>query len=278
MNRIPRLAVALAATALPGTVAGQSLAYEGGLGLSSGRYIFDTRTTSLSLTSGLAWSHGRWTLRLALPVVAQNTPLVTASGMGGLPSGGSFGGMVSDSGSSGPMGGMRRRGLAVDPSAARGYAAAVGDPLAHATVQLLRASRVSVRVGAAVKAPLADTATYGTGRWDAGLSVGTTARLGAAVFLDLDASWWRLGDMAEVDFNDPFLVSMSLDRLFGAWSLGVHGSAATAALSGYQVPALVGASLVHGAARRGWGVSVSAGLTETAPDVMVGLTWRLRMR
>jgi hypothetical protein len=45
----------------------------------TGRYFFDTRTTSFSLSSGLAYTTGRLTLRVALPIVAQNTPLVTAS-------------------------------------------------------------------------------------------------------------------------------------------------------------------------------------------------------
>jgi hypothetical protein len=58
---------------------------------------------------------------------------------------------------------MRRRGLPVGATARRDYAAAVGDPVAQAAVQLVTGPR-SRRAGAAVKAPLADTATYGTGR------------------------------------------------------------------------------------------------------------------
>jgi hypothetical protein len=36
-------------------------------------------------------------------------------------------------------------------------------------------------------------------------------------------------------------------------------------------------SLSHVTARGGWGVTASAGLTETAPDLFVGVSWRVRL-
>jgi hypothetical protein len=272
VNGKHRWALALAAWALP--LSAQGLAYEGGVSATTGRYFFDTRTTSFSLSSGLAYTTGRLTLRVALPIVAQNTPLVTASGAGGLPSGGSFGGMVSDSGG---HQGMRRRGLPVGATARRDYAAAVGDPVAQAAVQLVTGPRFTLRAGAAVKAPLADTATYGTGRWDAGVSLGATGYFGSAVFLSVDAAWWHLGDLPALDFRDPIMGSVSVDRMLGEWALGVVASGGTTAVPGYEAPALIGMSLSHVTARGGWGVTASAGLTETAPDLFVGVSWRVRL-
>ncbi|HXI21622.1 MAG TPA: hypothetical protein VNH46_11075, partial [Gemmatimonadales bacterium] len=49
--------------AVAAPAAAQSLAYEGGLGFTTGRYIFTTRTTSWSLTTGLALQVNRLTLR-----------------------------------------------------------------------------------------------------------------------------------------------------------------------------------------------------------------------
>lgn len=267
-------ALALLARALP--LSAQGLAYEGGLALTTGRYIFDTRTTSASLSTGLAYTTGRLTLRVALPLVTQNTPLVTASGAGGMPSGGPFGGMVADSGA---RRGMRRGsgGLPVGTTAARGYEAAVGDPIAHATVRLVSAPRLTLYAGAAAKAPVADTGTYGTGRWDAGVSLGATAYLGAAVFVSVDAAWWHLGDLPTLDFDDPFLASFTIDRMFDRWSIGVVASGATSALPGYDAPAQLGVSLARTGARGGWGVTASAGLTETAPDLSVAVSWRIKL-
>ena len=272
MNRKHRWALALSAWALP--LSAQGLVYEGGLGMTTGRYFFDTRTTSLSLSSGLAYTTGRLTLRVALPIVAQNSPLVTVSGAGGLPSGGPFGGMVSDSGG---QQGMRRRHLPVGSTAQRDYSAAVGDPVAQAGVRLVAGSRFTLRAGAAVKAPLADTATYGTGRWDAGVSLGATGYFGSAVFLSVDAAWWHLGDLPALDFRDPLVGSLAVDRLLGNWALGVVVSGGTTAVPGYAAPALIGMSLSRVTARGGWGVMASAGLTETAPDLFVGVSWRVRL-
>lgn len=272
MNGTSWWALASLTWALP--LSAQGLAYEGGLGFFTGRYFFDTRTTSLSLSSGLAYTSGRLTLRVGLPLVAQNTPLVTASGAGGLPSGGPFGGMVADSGG---QHGMRRRGLPVGATARRDYAAAVGDPVAQAAVQLVARSEFTLRVGAAVKAPLADTATYGTGRWDAGVSLGATGYFGSAVFVSVDAAWWHLGDLPALDFRDPFVGSLSVDRMLGRWSLGVVASASTSAIPGYEAPASIGMALSRVTMRGGWGISAMAGLTESAPELAVGLSWRVKL-
>lgn len=274
MNARYGWALVLLGRALP--LPAQGLAYEGGLGFTTGRYIFDTRTTSLTLTSGLAYTTGRLTLRLALPVVTQNTPLVTASGAGGMPSGGSFGGMVADSGA---RRGMRRGGggLPVGTTAARGYAAAVGDPIAQASVRLVTGPRFTLHAGAAAKAPLADTATYGTGRWDAGVSIGGTGYFGSAVLLSADVAWWHLGDLPTLDFRDPVVASLALDRVFDRWLVGIVANGATSALPGWQAPAQLGLSLARIGTRTAWGLTAAAGLTDTAPDLALGLSWRLRI-
>ena len=95
--RRPCLALLLAIAVAPAS--GQRVAYEGSLGMTTGRYIFASRTTTVTLTTGLALTAGPVTLRASLPVWWQNSTLITASAPGGgTPSGGSSGGTVSDSG------------------------------------------------------------------------------------------------------------------------------------------------------------------------------------
>jgi hypothetical protein len=158
-----RWALALLLGPLP--LAAQSVAYEGGLSLTTGRYFFDTRTTSVALFSGLALTAGRFTLRATVPLLAQNTELVTQSSLGGMPSGGPISGMVSDSGRrAGRRGGTR---MTVPATAVPGYAAALGDPTAMLTARVFDGPRAALTAGLGVKAPLADTArsTPATGTW-----------------------------------------------------------------------------------------------------------------
>lgn len=75
-------ALALAA-GVTAPLAAQEVAYEGGLSAATGRYIFTERTTTWTLLAGLAYTAGRFTLRGSVPIVLQNTTLVTRSGMGG---------------------------------------------------------------------------------------------------------------------------------------------------------------------------------------------------
>ena len=65
--------------------------------------------------------------------------------------------------------------------------------------------------------------------------------------------------------------------MLGRWGLGVVASGATSAVPGYEAPALIGMSLSRATRRGGWGITASAGLTETAPELLVGVSWRVRL-
>jgi hypothetical protein len=266
-----RWALALLLGPLP--LAAQSVAYEGGLSLTTGRYFFDTRTTSVALFSGLALTAGRFTLRATVPLLAQNTELVTQSSLGGMPSGGPISGMVSDSGRrAGRRGGTR---MTVPATAVPGYAAALGDPTAMLTARVFDGPRAALTAGLGVKAPLADTASFGTGEWDAGASLGLTLHPAARTLVGIDASYWHLGDLPTLDFRDPILGTVSLSHVFSGWGATFAFSAGTSALRGYEAPVTVGASLHRLATRMLWGVTATVGLTETVPDLSVSASWRL---
>jgi hypothetical protein len=263
--------IALLAVPLP--LAAQSLAYEGGLSVTTGRYFFDTRTTSVALSTGLALTAGRITVRVGIPVLTQNTELVTSSGIGGMPSGGPISGMVSDSGR---RGGRRGGGgMSVPSFAAPGYAVAVGDPSALLTAHLVDARRASMTAGVGVKFPLTDTTSFGTGQWDAGVSLGLTLHPTLRTLVGLDASYWHLGDLPALDFRDPVFGTISVARMFDGWGASIGVSGGTSALPGYEAPVSVSASFHHFRATTLWGVTATIGLTETVPEFALSAIWRV---
>jgi hypothetical protein len=267
----PFWAITLLMGAVP--LAAQSLAYEGGLSMTTGRYFFDTRTTSVGLFSGLALTAGTFTVRIGIPVLTQNTELVTASGLGGMPSGGPISGTVSDSGRrAGRRAGSR---VAVPASVAPGYMAALGDPTAMFTARFVDGRRASVTAGVSVKVPVADTTSFGTGQWDAGVSLGLTFHPTLRTLVGVDASYWRLGDLPALDFRDPVVGTLTVGRVFDGWGASVAASAGTSALRGYEAPVSVGASFHRFSSRLLWGVTALVGLTETVPDLMVSASWRV---
>lgn len=287
MVRPAWMTLALLAAAVP--AAAQRLAYEGSLGMTTGRYIFTSRTTTLTFSTGLALTAGRLTLRASVPLWLQNSTVITASGPGGtLPSGGSSGGTVSDSGKGRGGGGngggggaaarvsASRMRVEVPASAFTDYRAAIGDPVLGATVGLHQGHRLSLTIGGMTKVPVADTAHFGTGEWDVGASASASLRLGDRTVLGADAAWWYLGDLPELDFSNPFSGSVSLTHLRSAhWAVGLFLRGSTSAIAGFSAPASAGGGVTWLSAGSALGVEAAAGLSETSPDIGVTAYWRV---
>jgi hypothetical protein len=313
MNRL-RLVVAVLAVH-GGPLAAQTIAYDGSLSVSTGRYFFTERTTSIALNSGISIRAGRFTFRGTLPVWWQNTTLVTATGAGPVPGGGPYGrdvvrdsgearqqrkgpgdGTGSDGNGPGGPGGAGRSPpsfadapgggvlAASDPDvpapsqSLTGYEAVIADPTVQASVRLVSVSRVTIGAGLAAKIPVADTAGVGTGEWDIGASTSLTIGLSSRVTLGLDGSYWYLGDLPAFDFRNPLTGSASVGALLGnRWGMLASLSAGTPALEGYDAPRWVSAALSRFGARAIFGVNCSIGLSETVPDVGFGLLWTIRL-
>ena len=72
--------------------------------------------------------------------------------------------------------------------------------------------------------------------------------------------------------------TFTLGQAFGrSWTASASVSGGRSAVAGYDdawwVSLLVGRSFSRGI----WGVTASVGLSDTAPDVTVGLVWRARL-
>jgi hypothetical protein len=268
--------------------AAQIIRLHTGVSLSTGSYLFTERTTTWAFSSGLSVRSGAFTVRAGLPVYWQNTTLVAGSSAGHIPTGGSSSRTVADSGG-GHRGGGRDVGRAmassharvdVPGSAATGYRGAVGDPDLALRWQGVRTRSVGLAIGAAVKVPLADTATFGTGEWDLGAQVSVDRSLGERAWAALDLAYWKLGDLPDLELRDPVSGTLSVSRLgLAGWGWSVLGHAATPIVDGFDGSASIGASLTRiSSGRSGWTLMTLLGLTETTPDLTVGLSWSLRLR
>lgn len=285
--------VALSLAALAPSMGAQTLHYEGSAGLATGTYIFTQRTSRWNVTTGFAFGAGPVTLRAGFPVFYQNSTLLAATATGYIPTGGSSSGAVADSSLERSRRDRTRRhevappsfGLAladgdpvaVPPSAATGYRWATGDPLVSATVFGVRGRRVGLAVAGTVKIPVVDTASFGTGAWDVGGTVSGSVIVSSRVMLGLDGGYWRLGDPPGLDLKNPVLFGGTVSVLAGGgWGLSAGISGATPAIAGFPTSVSGTFSLLRLAGRGGSvGLLGSVGLTDTAPDVSVSVTWRL---
>lgn len=275
--------------------AAQQVSYEGGLSASTGTYIFTERTSSFALSTGLYLKTGRLSFRATVPVWLQNTTLITSSGAGTVPTGGPYGQeAVRDSGQAreqrqqggngdgqGPGGGQPvpiAAGMAGEPvpapsEAISGYRVALADPTLALAARVLDAGRLMVSLGGAVKFPLADTAV-GTGEWDVGANLSVSVLAGSRWTFGFDAAYWHLGDLDSLELLDPLLGTVSVGALLGdRWGAMLSLMGSTTMLTGFDPPVSVTAGLNHVAPSFTWGLNLGAGLTESAPDVMVGLLW-----
>jgi hypothetical protein len=273
-------------------MAAQTIHYEGGVSMTTGRYIFTERTTSWTVSTGLAVEWGRVTMRLTLPAHIQNTPLVSGSTIGPIPSGGSSSGAVADSqqarkGQSGPgsqtrsatalyLAGNRR--VEVPPSVASGYAWNIGDPVASVGIALLAGGGTHLVVQAAAKAPVTDTTSFGTGAWDAGGTASFSHRIGQRSVVGAQVSYWILGDLPELVLRDPLSASLSLSHLIGrSWSAHASLWASQSVIDQFSNAYVVTLGVNRLTGRQSVGLSASVGFSETAPDIAVAVIWRRQM-
>jgi len=288
MRGWPGLALALVAP-----LEAQTLHYEGSVGLATGTYIFTQRTSSWSVSTGLAFSAGPVTFRANLPVFYQNTTLVASTGTGFLPTGGSSSGTVADTSAyRSTRDGNRRLALIApafdlalsnegDPvnvptSAVTGYQWATGDPFLSLSFFGLQGTRVGLILGGSIKVPVNDTASFGTGAWDVGGSLSGSAALSARVMLGVDLGYWYLGDPPGLEVTNPVLFGGTLSVLAGrGWGTSVGISGATPSIPGFATSLSATAGLLRLGGAGSFGALASVGLTETAPDVSVSVTWRL---
>jgi hypothetical protein len=267
-------AIGLVLSTLVTHAAAQDVAYTGGVQFATGRYLFETRTNSVYVLSGLDVAAGPLRLAASIPVVVQSTPWIT-SGPVPLPAGGQQAGELTRQ-----MGRGHRR--IVLPATGLETLVGFGDPLLRGEVELVRdaPNHPSVRVLAGAKPPLASIDDgFSTGAWDYGTGVSVSKRAGVHSF-SADASFWHFGDLEELPLKDAWSYSASYGRVLagGRWSLFVSGSGFTTIIDGQDPPVQIALGIGRAfSSRRALTGMLSFGVTDTAPDVTVGIGWRLSL-
>lgn len=273
----------------PAQLAAQSLRYSGSASYSTGSYLFAERTHSFWLSNGLSVSRGRLSASATLPLILQNSGVVSVVAGQPVPTGGEGSGVVGGRSGDGTIGTRRRDGSG--PGAGftsadsvvvfrDAYALEVGDPSlrlaydAFSSFGLVRS--VSLNLGA--KAPVRGLESgVGTGAWDVGLGSSVALGFGRS-WLFLDGGYWWFGDMPELELDDGVIYSVGLSRLVGAGrtSVLVSVSGSTPIVPTASAPL----SVSFGVSRfmesgRSLSLSLSAGLSEASPDLSAHFGWSL---
>ncbi len=154
----------------------------------------------------------------------------------------------------------------------------LGDPVLRLDVALPGVLGAGTRLGlfGAVKIPLAD-ADLGTEEWDAGAGV-FAWRTGLLTDVYVEVGYWALGDPDAYELSDPIAWRAVLSRRLasGRWAFAALTQGATEVVGGAGSSAEVGVwagRLFR--ATRSFGLSVTAGLDDAAPDWSATLSWRL---
>lgn len=307
------VAAFLSEVALVAPAGAQEVVYSGSFQYATGTYLFTERTNSAYFLNGLAVQAGALRVSANLPVIYQSTPWVSYTTGGGVPTGGPQQGEVQDS-LGGRMGGPLALGSyarGMNAPAASGIGAAtsprsmpaptamsrrftlpdtasfdqvgVGDPTFRVDVDLVRPGRsdVTVTLSGQVKAPVADPERgFGTGEWDGGGALSVAGRVGGSVLLFGEVGYWVLGDMPELELQDPVSYSVGIGHALGDGRVSLLAS-----LSGYSriladtdPPLDVGGAIGYRIAEgRSLNLGLTIGLSESSPDFAVSAGWRTRL-
>jgi hypothetical protein len=280
----------------PSAVLGQELSWTGTASYSTGSYVFDAATHTFYVSNGLQLTFGRVDISGSIPIVAQNSGLVSVVGDVTLPTGGEDHGTVGQrqpgetigtgkgSGNGSGPGGSMDGGTMADTVTYRDeFTLEVGDPFFSTGIQLYEGSGLlrSVRAQASTKAPLRDLSSgVGTGEWDFGAGGSAFAALGGTYFF-VDVAYWWYGDLPDMELVDGLTYGAGVSRslMDGRGSLMASFLGADAAIQTMDRPASLGLSFGYTPRLgRSYNAGVAFGLSESSPDFSVYAGWTLKVR
>jgi hypothetical protein len=270
--------------------------YQGSAQFATGSYFFTESTQSFYLNNGLGWSGDRVSWSVSVPLVAQNSPWVSYSPTGQLPTGGSQHGALHDQSQGGStpeavmsthykmgsqgMGRGSRQEIEL-PDTVSYTKVGFSDPTAHMSLQVWKNSAytTTVNINGTIKFPLTDPNDgFGTGQWDGGLGLSFMQRMGT-FFLMGDAMYWWFGDLPDMELKDPIAYSIGVGKIFayGKWLTNASFNGFTEIIDEYDPPMSVALGLGYQAQTRfSLNVNGSVGLSESAADLSLGVGWSIR--
>lgn len=283
-----RCALPLALVTGADPVLGQEVRWTGTVSFSEGEYVFSEPTRTLSLYTGLNLAWGRLDVGGSLPVVMQNSQLVSQLGGMPMPTGGPDHEVVGGRRPGETLGtrghGQGGGGMIMMPDTVVTYrnefSTTLGDPFFTAGMTLREGTGTlrSIRTHVSAKAPVRDVDSgVGTGEWDVGAGASAfTAFGGAYAFVDL--SYWWYGDMPGLELADGLSYGVGLSRgiLNARGSVMASFYGAHAIIDTMDRPAAIGLGLSYvPTLGRSLSAGLTIGLSEASPDFSVYTGWSL---
>lgn len=275
-----------------GPARAQDVTWAGSADLTSGDYYFTETTTAVWISNGLTVRSGVLRFDASLPFLLENSDVVTRVGGIPVPTGGSrySGDVAGRGGGPGGSGGNSAVGTmggtmsgSMDPIVIEepgSLTLEVADPMLGAGFDLPMSSSflTSVRFGVSAKIPARSVESgVGTGEWDVGVGGGVSLAA-SRLYLMLDGTWWRLGDLPDLELKNVLAYGGALGGPFGDGSLGWAVSlwGATRMIDDVDPPASLGGDLYFNSiSGRSLRLGVRFGLTESAPDLGASVGWSI---
>ncbi len=251
----------------PWLVAG-SFSISGGFQWWNGHYVYQTSTTTYALTAGARFQSEQYSLALTLPILFQNSDLVSQTGGMFVPHG-SAPGVQGSGGSS-----HRGSGMIVGSPVGVSYSSSLGDIFVTGNYRIAEESQTTplLTLTGQVKVPTAGTA-FGTGEWDYGAGLSLRKRFGTLGLFG-DAGYLVIGDPAGVDYRDPFTFGVGVGNSFsdGTLSAMLYYQAYTKVLEDYAPPQQLSVGLLYqSSTSTSLSLMSSFGLSETSPGIGIGV-------
>jgi hypothetical protein len=238
---------------------------------STGNYIYEQNTSTFYLYGGLRYRGNRWQVSASLPLISQNSDLVTGSGGAFFPS--THHGN-NESGGTHHRGGMGSTGTSEMING-------VGDMYLYGSWELLGGGgdQPTISINPRIKVPTASTEKgFGSGKWDYGISATVRKRLGQ-YFLLGDVGFWMLGDPDSLNYRNPLVAGVGVGRFLNHNQTGLmlYYETYSTIVSGLDPLRQLSLGLSH-RLREGVMLNIigAAGLSESTPDLSLsgGVEWQ----
>ena len=211
--------------------------------VTGGGYIYNEYSIFYLLYGGIRYQINNLTLYGYIPLVAQNNPGFTQSGMMIIPTD------RENEGGGGMMNGNNMHGQnnPMDQSSMMNMHISLGDFYLYGAYQVLNEINHSIDlfINPNVKFPTAAGSTgIGTGKFDYGLSINARRPIESFIIL-AEAGFIKLGDPSGINYNDPFTYGIGLGKFISenGNSILLYFNSYTKILDNYEHPRQVSLGL-----------------------------------
>ncbi len=266
-----------------GKLRAQDVYYSGSLQYATGSYYFTERTGSFYFSNSLGMSGDKGSVYFSIPLITQNTPWVSYTRSGTLPTGGPQSRLAGTrQQQQGGGRGQRKHTIDLGKADTVNFSKThFGDPSLSANIKLWSSpsARTSISSNWGVKIPFTDeNSGYGTGGWDVGGGISWSQRIQQKYLMMLSGMYWVLGDMNDLNLNNMLSYSAALGRMFkdGKWMTTASLFGSTEIIDEVDPPVSIGAGLNYRvSAQINLSTNMMIGLTESASDFSIGVGWSI---